>query len=44
MEVEQSFVECDPAGRSDSFSQRVQVVQSVNQKETDPLLVLDGIT
>ena len=42
-EMENLFVECDPAGRSDSDAQLVQAVQVVTQIGENPLLILDGI-
>lgn len=42
-EVESSFVECRPGGRTIADSELIQVVQDVSQIGENPLLVLDGI-
>ena len=42
-EVESSFVECRPGGRSLADSELIQVVQDVSQIGENPLLVLDGL-
>ena len=42
-EVESSFVECRPGGRSEADSELIQVVQDVSQIGENPLLVLDGL-
>ena len=43
MEVESSFVECQPEGRSEANSELIQVVQDVSQIGENPLLVLDAL-
>lgn len=42
-EVESTFVECRPAGRTNANSELIQVVQDVSQIGENPLLVLDGL-
>ena len=42
-EVESTFVECQPGGRSIADSQLVQIVQDVSQIGENPLLVLNGL-
>lgn len=42
-EVESTYVECEPGGRTESNSELIQVVQDVSQIGENPLLVLDGL-
>jgi len=38
-----SHPQCNPAGRNEADSQKVLVIQDVNQIGEDPLIVFDGI-
>jgi hypothetical protein len=43
MEVESTFVQCNPGGRTLAESELIQVVQDVSQIGENPVLVLDGL-
>lgn len=43
IEVESSFAECQPEGRTVTDSELIEVVQDVSQIGENPLLILDGL-